>query len=109
MHANRSKKITRAQRVRLVRLPLAAAICLAVAAPAFAQDATPPASSTAPATPATKPKTTTLNVVNVTAQKRTENLQKVPISINVLETDQLEALHVQNFNEIGRASCRERV
>ena len=97
MHANRSKKITRAQRVRLVRLPLAAAICLAVAAPAFAQDAAPPASSTA--TPATKPKTTTLNVVNVTAQKRTENLQKVPISISVLEQDQLEALHVQNFND----------
>jgi len=99
MHANRSKKITRAQRGRLVRLPLAAAICLAVAAPAFAQDAAPPASSTATVTPATKPKTTTLNVVTVTAQKRTENLQKVPISINVLETDQLEALHVQNFND----------
>ncbi|GGY30693.1 TonB-dependent receptor [Rhodanobacter panaciterrae] len=35
----------------------------------------------------------------MTAQKRTENLQKVPISINVLAADQLEALQVQNFND----------
>ncbi|MFI4959751.1 MAG: TonB-dependent receptor plug domain-containing protein, partial [Lysobacterales bacterium] len=97
MHTNRFKQITGAQRVRLARLPLAAAICLAMAAPAFAQDAGQASASTAP--PATKSKTTTLSVVNVTAQKRTENLQKVPISINVLETDQLEALHVQNFND----------
>jgi len=97
MHTNRFKQITGAQRVRLARLPLAAAICLAMAAPALAQDAGQAGASTA--TPATKSKTTTLSVVNVTAQKRTENLQKVPISINVLETDQLEALHVQNFND----------
>ena len=97
MHASRFKQITRTQRVRLVRLPLAAAICLAVAAPAFAQDAEQPKASTA--TPAAKQKPTTLGVVTVTAQKRTENLQKVPISINVLATDQLEALHVQSFND----------
>ncbi|KZC35971.1 TonB-dependent receptor, partial [Rhodanobacter sp. FW510-R12] len=80
----------------MVRLPLAAAICLAMAAPAFAQDTGQAEASNAPAA---KPKTTTLSVVNVTAQKRTENLQKVPISIGVLENDQLEALHVQNFND----------
>ncbi|MEO8997885.1 MAG: TonB-dependent receptor plug domain-containing protein, partial [Rhodanobacter sp.] len=97
MHTSRFKQVRGAQRVRLARLPLAAAICLAMAAPAFAQDTGQAAASTA--TPTTKPKTTTLNVVNVTAQKRTENLQKVPISINVLETDQLEALHVQSFND----------
>jgi len=97
MHTNKFKKGMGLQRVRLARVPLAAAICLAMAAPAFAQDAGQ--TETSPATPATKPKTTTLSVVNVTAQKRTENLQKVPISINVLETDQLEALHVQNFND----------
>lgn len=97
MHAIRSKQITGTRRAGLTRLPLAAAICLAMAAPAFAQDA---GQAQAPAAaPAAKPKTTTLSVVNVTAQKRVENLQKVPISINVLETDQLEALHVQNFND----------
>ncbi|MEY2159008.1 MULTISPECIES: TonB-dependent receptor [unclassified Rhodanobacter] len=93
MHAIRSKQITGTRQAGLTRLPLAAAICLAMAAPAFAQDA-----GQAQA-PSAKPKTTTLSVVNVTAQKRVENLQKVPISINVLETDQLEALHVQNFND----------
>ncbi|OOG53309.1 TonB-dependent receptor [Rhodanobacter sp. C03] len=97
MHANRSKQSTRTPRVRLNRLPLTAAICLAMAAPAFAQDTAPPASSTT--TPAAKPKSTTLGVVTVTAQKRTEDLQKVPISINVLAADQLEALQVQNFTD----------
>ncbi|HET8764319.1 MAG TPA: TonB-dependent receptor, partial [Rhodanobacter sp.] len=48
---------------------------------------------------AKKPKTTTLSEVTVTAQKRVENLQKVPISINVLENDQLQALHVQSFED----------
>ena len=35
MHTNKIKKGTGPQRVRLARLPLAAAICLAMAAPAF--------------------------------------------------------------------------
>ncbi len=96
MHTTRFKKTARTPRSGLVRLPLAAAICLAMAAPAFAQDTGQAQASNAPAA---KPKTTTLSVVNVTAQKRTENLQKVPISIGVLENDQLEALHVQNFND----------
>ncbi|MEY2114156.1 MULTISPECIES: TonB-dependent receptor [Rhodanobacter] len=96
MHTTRFKKTARTPRSGLVRLPLAAAICLAMAAPAFAQDTGQAEASNAPAA---KPKTTTLSVVNVTAQKRTENLQKVPISIGVLENDQLEALHVQNFND----------
>jgi outer membrane receptor protein involved in Fe transport len=81
-------------------LPLTAAICVAMAAPAIAQDVGQDAGTSNTSTaPATKQKTTTLNVVTVTAQKRTENLQKVPISINVLAADQLEALHVQNFND----------
>ncbi|MEY2169808.1 MULTISPECIES: TonB-dependent receptor [unclassified Rhodanobacter] len=101
MHTNKLKRIAGTSRRGLARLPLAAAICLAIAAPVLAQDAGQAAATTAtPATkPATKPKTTTLGVVTVTAQKRTENLQKVPISIGVLENDQLEALHVQNFND----------
>ncbi len=92
MHVSRSKQITRTQRTRLVRLPLAAAICFAMAAPALAQDTAQPSAPTT--TPAAKQKTTTLGIVTVTAQKRTENLQKVPISIDVLAADQLEALHV---------------
>src|SRR6185312_3882952 len=97
MHTNRSRQTMNTQRARLIRLPLAAAICFAMAAPAVAQDAEQPAP---PKTaPAAKQKTTTLGVVTVTAQKRTENLQKVPISIDVLATDQLEALHVKSFDD----------
>ncbi|WP_426688311.1 TonB-dependent receptor [Rhodanobacter ginsengiterrae] len=95
MHERRSTPTTRPHRARLSRLPLAAAICLAIAAPVLAQDTGQSGSDAQ----AAKPKTTTLSEVTVTAQKRTENLQKVPISINVLANDQLEALHVQNFND----------
>ncbi|MGB6142979.1 MAG: Plug domain-containing protein, partial [Rhodanobacter sp.] len=97
MHTSRSRQVMNARRATLIRLPLAAAICLAMAAPAVAQDtgqSTPPDT-----TSSTKQKTTTLGVVTVTAQKRTENLQKVPISMDVLATDQLEALHVKSFDD----------
>lgn len=88
---------TRTQRARLSRLPLAAAICLAVSAPAFAQDA---GQAQAPSsTPPKEQKGTTLETVTVTAQKRTENLQKVPLSIQVLGTEKLEQLHVNNFDD----------
>ena len=97
MHANKSRYAARTRRMGLVRLPLAAAICFAIATPAFAQDAGQ--SAPPPATPTAKQKTTTLGIVTVTAQKRTENLQKVPISIDVLAADQLESLHVQSFDD----------
>jgi outer membrane receptor protein involved in Fe transport len=78
-------------------LPIAAAICLAMTGTAFAQDA---AQTTAPdATPTAQKKVATLGTVTVTAQKRTENLQKVPISIQVLGTEKLEQLHVRNFDD----------
>jgi len=99
MHTKKFKRTGGAYGSGMARLPLAAAICLAIAAPALAQGAGQATTAAAPPAAKTKPKTTTLGVVNVTAQKRTENLQKVPISINVLENDQLEALHVQNFND----------
>src|SRR5580698_10665498 len=41
----------------------------------------------------------TLEEVVVTAQKRTESLQNVPVSITALGTQQLEDLHVQNFQD----------
>jgi iron complex outermembrane receptor protein len=43
--------------------------------------------------------TATLEEVVVTAQKRTENLQDVPISIQALSTARLEELHVTNFDD----------
>lgn len=78
----------------LNRLPLTAAIYLAVASGAFAQDAAPAA---APATP--EARAATLDTITVTAQKRTENLQQVPISIQVLGTEKLEELNVTDFED----------
>lgn len=91
----KSTPTTGKPRARLSRLPLAAAICLAVGAPAFAQDAAQAPSSTPPK----QQKGTTLETVTVTAQKRTENLQKVPLSIQVLGTEKIQQLHISNFDD----------
>ncbi|HET6431236.1 TonB-dependent receptor [Dyella sp.] len=78
-------------------MPLAGAICLAIAAPAaFAQDTGQASTST---TPAKDQKIAELGAVTVTAQKRTENLQKVPVSIQVLGTERLQELHVKSFDD----------
>lgn len=75
------------------RLPLAAAIYLAVGSAAFAQETTP-----AP-TPAAEREAATLDTITVTAQKRTENLQKVPISLQVLGEQKLDELNVTDFDD----------
>ncbi|KGQ17843.1 TonB-dependent receptor [Lysobacter dokdonensis DS-58] len=74
------------------RLPLVAAIYLAFGS-ALAQEAaqTPPAQ--APARQAV------LDTVTVTAQKRTEDVQKVPISIQVLGKEKLDELDLKDFND----------
>ncbi|MDR3506974.1 MAG: TonB-dependent receptor [Caulobacteraceae bacterium] len=41
----------------------------------------------------------TIGEIIVTAQKREESLQKVPASVQALGTQQLQQLHVQNFND----------
>src|SRR5277367_1937260 len=64
-------------------LPLASAI-LACLNAAHAQEAAPSG---------------TLEEVVVTAQKRTESLQNVPVSITALGSQQLQDLHVQNFED----------
>ncbi|MGH8864916.1 MAG: TonB-dependent receptor plug domain-containing protein, partial [Burkholderiales bacterium] len=76
MHGSRSKVIQRC----LARTPIAAAILLACPA-AMAQEKT------------------ALEEVMVTAQKRTENLQDVPISIQALGNQALEELHLKNFKD----------
>ncbi|KAF1006519.1 MAG: Ferrichrome outer membrane transporter/phage receptor [Luteibacter sp.] len=69
------------------RLVIALSIATALSAgAAIAQDATSTAQpSSAPA------KTATLQTVTVTAEKRTEDLQKVPISMTVVTSEKLEA------------------
>ena len=67
------------------RTPIASAVLLALAGPtAMAQE---------------QPSSTALGEVIVTAQKRAENLQDVPISIQALGTEQIEELHVNNFKD----------
>jgi len=83
MHAGRKA-------LHLARVPLAAAISLAMSSAAWAQ-ATDPASEASPQ----------LDTVTVTSQKRTENLQTVPVSIQVLGAEQLDELHVTNFEDIA--------
>lgn len=41
----------------------------------------------------------TLEEVVVTAQKREENLQKVPMNVQAITTEKLEQLHLQNFTD----------
>ncbi|GAB3089161.1 TonB-dependent receptor [Lysobacter terrae] len=108
----RSRKPAGANRTHRAfsRLPLTAAIWLAVSGAAYAQDATQPPATTdqppettaqqaQPAPAAPSQRTATLETITVTAQKRTENLQKVPISIQVLGTEQLEELNVSDFDD----------
>ena len=53
---------------------------------------------------ATEPESTTLQEVVVTAQKRTEYLQNVPISIEVLDNKKLEQLHVVSLDDYVKYS-----
>ncbi|HEY5290208.1 MAG TPA: TonB-dependent receptor, partial [Caulobacteraceae bacterium] len=77
-------------RVRAAPLGLAALLattCLATR-PALAADAA-----------ASGPGATALSEVIVTAEKRSENIQKVPMSIQAIDTKKLEQLNVTNFQD----------
>jgi iron complex outermembrane recepter protein len=98
MQRSRSRKLERmAARVRamraaaagavLRRTPIAAAIVAAVPQ-AYAADTTSNAAASGG-----------LEEIVVTAEKRTENLQDVPISITALGTQKLQDLGVQNFDD----------
>ncbi|GHC07337.1 TonB-dependent receptor [Thermomonas carbonis] len=76
------------------RLPLAVAIAMVMCAPqAWAQDAAPEGQ---------EKDARTLDTVTVTAQKREENLQKVPISLQVLGNTQLEQQNVSDFDDYAK-------
>ncbi len=85
--------MTRSRKRKLARLrgkwagvPLASAL-IASAGSAYAADATD---------------TSTLEEVVVTAQKRTEDLQKVPISLQVLNSETLEQHQVSDFDDYAK-------
>ena len=79
---------------RYARVDLAVAACLFAARVAAAGDATSP---TAPA--AGSSSGTELQEVTVTANRRVENMQDVPIAIQALTGDTLQQLSVENFDD----------
>lgn len=89
-------------RLRPVRLPLAVAIALACAPAVQAQEAAPATTAQASGPQKKKEQAPDLGQVTVTAQKRTENMQKVPISIQVLGQQKLEELHVNKFEDYAK-------
>jgi outer membrane receptor protein involved in Fe transport len=92
--------------MKIARLPLAVAIYFAISSTAFAQADTQAPAPTDAQTPAQKAakadKTTTLGEVTVTAQKRKENLQKVPISMAVISNVQLQQHNVKSFDDYAK-------
>ncbi len=95
MTRSRRRKIARDQALgsrRIVRkgMPVASALLAAVPA-AFAQNA-PPAQAPAETTGG-------LQEVVVTAEKRVENLQNVPISVQVFDSAKLEQLGIVNLDD----------
>ena len=73
---------------------LAAGTALCTSLPAWGQTGT--------ATVATPPPGK-VEEVTVTAQKRSENVRKVPLSVTVLSGRQIKADHIQNFADLTRA------
>ena len=78
-------------RFAVLALSIASALAMGAASSAHAQDATAPQNA-----PAKNSKAVELATVNVTAEKRVENLQKVPISMTVLTPAQLD-----NYGQSG--------
>ena len=67
--------------------------------PAYATDADPQQAGAAPSGGDDSTRQTQLGEVTVTAQKRAENAQAVPISIDVLSTEKLTEMNVNDFND----------
>jgi iron complex outermembrane recepter protein len=61
------------------------------------------AAQTADATEATDESVGTLGEVVVSAQKRTQDIQDVPISVTAISGDELQAQSIQTYDEISRA------
>ena len=95
-------RFRRVRRATLTKLPLAAAIHLACFSPLFADtsaDADAQQSGSASSAGTDQNKAQELGEITVTAQKRTENVQSVPISMEVLTTDKLTEMNVSDVSD----------
>jgi len=79
-----------------------AALAGGTARAADAADAAAPAPSSMPAADSADAGTT-LDAVVVTAQRRSENIKDVPISISVMNAEDFKAQRIGNFDDISRA------
>ena len=96
------RQFNRSATYRQIAVALLASTVLA--APSFAQDVPAPVPAPAPDAPtesAAVPQTDNDEIV-VTATKRSESLQKVPIAITALTTKTLEDTHVDSFDDYAR-------
>ena len=104
-HENNDQQNTRIRRVALPAFAARAAIHLACFAPAFADtnpDADPQDNGSASSS-TDQTKAQQLGEITVTAQKRTENVQSVPISMDVLTTDKLTEMNVSDVVRLDEA------
>ena len=77
----------------------------ALATPAFAQNAQPQTTGQPPAPPVQAQAASSgvdQSEIIITATKREENLQNVPISVQALGTKRLDQLNISNFQEYTR-------
>ena len=83
------------ERARLRAWMATSALCAAVfaGAPALAQQAAAPAETHE-----------TVSEIVVTAQKRSESVQSVPISVTAMDERKLERLGIQNLTDVARAT-----
>ena len=84
---------------RFMAVLLAGTVLTGASGAAFAQTQTASADTTAPTAASASGGP---DEIVVTAQKRSENLQNVPISIQALGTAKLEQLNVSNFNDFTK-------
>lgn len=84
--------------IRTILLSTSAVMALAV--PAFAQVASPPPETAEAAAPVNDETARTLGTIVVTAQKREQSLNEVPMSITALSGDQLTARGVSDIESL---------
>jgi len=82
-------------------LRAAALLYLGAAPIALGQEATPAGT---PSAVATAKNSGQIEVITVTAEKRSENLKEVPASISVMSQTQLEDQHVQDITDLTRST-----
>lgn len=77
----------------------ASAIAIAMASPAIAQEAPQQPQAETPAPAQAQARQGGVRTIVVTAQKRSEDLQDVPVSVQAIGTEELENLNIDTFDD----------